>query len=144
MSNFYLIWGNLYQIKGDIEDWLNKLNYISVTRPNITFAVSMVSQFLNSSSQERMNVVIQSVKYIKGALGKCIIYEDRGHTQIVGYSKFDRQAQAHPWISDQILDIVYLWRKFDIFEGKETKCFSKIQLEYKAKGLVTCELIWLK
>lgn len=96
MSKFYLIWGNLYQIKGDIEDWLNKLNYISVTRPNITFAVSMVSQFLNSSSQERMNVVIQSVKYIKGALGKCIIYEDRGHTQIVGYSKFDRAGSGSP------------------------------------------------
>jgi len=45
----------------------------------------MASQFLNSSSQKHMNVVIRNVKYIKGAIGKCIIYEDRGHTQIVGW-----------------------------------------------------------
>ncbi|KAK2435379.1 hypothetical protein QL285_020443 [Trifolium repens] len=68
---------------------VEKLNYLTVTRPNISFAVSVVSQFLNSPCQEHMDVVIRILKYIKGAPGKGLIYKDRGHTQIVGYSDVD-------------------------------------------------------
>ncbi|PNX68207.1 putative copia-type protein, partial [Trifolium pratense] len=68
---------------------VGKLNYLTVTRPDISFAVSVVSQFLNSPCQEHMDAVIRILKYIKGAPGKGLIYEDRGHTQIVGYSDVD-------------------------------------------------------
>jgi len=68
---------------------VGKLNYLTFTRPNIFFAVSVVSQFLNSPCQEHMNALIRILKYIKGAPGKDLIYEDKGHTQIVGYSDAD-------------------------------------------------------
>lgn len=68
---------------------VGKLNYLTVTRPHISFAVSMVSQFLNSSCQEHMDVVIRILRYIKYALGKGLVYENKGHTQIVGYSNAD-------------------------------------------------------
>jgi len=56
---------------------VGKLNYLTVTRPDISFAVSVVSQFLNSPCQEHMDAVIRILKYIKGAPGKGLIYEDR-------------------------------------------------------------------
>jgi len=68
---------------------VGKLNYLTVTRPNISFAVSVVSQFLNSPCQEHMNALIRILKYIKGSPGKGLIYEDKGQTQIVGYSDAD-------------------------------------------------------
>ena len=63
-----------------------KLNYLKVTRSDISFAASVVSKFWNSPRQEHMNVVIRILKYIKGDPGKSLIYEDKGHTRIVGYS----------------------------------------------------------
>jgi len=56
------------------------LNYLTITRPDISFAVSVVSQFLNSPCQEHMNALIRILKYIKGAPGKALIYEDKGQT----------------------------------------------------------------
>ncbi|CAI8584052.1 unnamed protein product [Vicia faba] len=68
---------------------VGKLNYLTVTRPDISFAVSVVSQFLNSPCQEYMDVVIRILRYIKCVPRKGLVYEDKGHTQIVGYSGAD-------------------------------------------------------
>ena len=68
---------------------VGKLNYLTVTRPDISFAVSVVSQFLNSPCQEHMDAVIRILRYIKRAPGKGLVYENKGHTQIVGYSDAD-------------------------------------------------------
>ena len=70
--------------------WLvEKLNYLIVTRLDIFFAVRVVNQFLNSPCHEHMNALIRILKYIKGSPRKCLIYEDKRHTQIVGYSDTD-------------------------------------------------------
>ncbi|PNX85772.1 putative copia-type protein, partial [Trifolium pratense] len=75
---------------------VGKLNYLTVTRPDNSFAVSVVSQFLNSPYQEHMDAVIRILKYIKGAPGKGLIYEDKGHTQML-------IGQVHPLIDDPLL-----------------------------------------
>jgi len=49
---------------------VGKLNYLIVTRPDISFAVSVVSQFLNSPCEDHWNVVIRILKYIKRSRGK--------------------------------------------------------------------------
>ncbi|RVW21066.1 Retrovirus-related Pol polyprotein from transposon RE2 [Vitis vinifera] len=63
-----------------------KLNYLTITRPDISFLVSMVSQFLQSPCDNHWDVVICILRYIKGTPGQGMLYEDRGHTQIVGYT----------------------------------------------------------
>ncbi|XP_050897679.1 uncharacterized mitochondrial protein AtMg00810-like [Lathyrus oleraceus] len=68
---------------------VGKLNYFTVSRPDISFAVSVVSQFLNSPCQEHMDAVIRILRYIKRTLGKGLVYENKGHTQIIGYSDAD-------------------------------------------------------
>ncbi|MCI24032.1 retrovirus-related Pol polyprotein from transposon TNT 1-94, partial [Trifolium medium] len=62
-----------------------------------------------------MNVVIRVLKYIKGAPGKNLIYEDKGHTRIVGYSDAN-------WTGSPI-------------DRQSTS---------GTMALVACELIWLK
>jgi len=68
---------------------VGKLNYLIVTRPNIFFAVSVVSQFLNSPCEDHWNAVIRIVKYIKGSLGKGLLYDHNNHTKVVCYSNVD-------------------------------------------------------
>jgi len=62
------------------------LNYLTVTRPNISFAASVITQFLNSPCEDHWNAVIHILKYIKGYLGKWLLYGSNNHTRVVCYS----------------------------------------------------------
>ena len=68
---------------------VGKLNYLTITRPDISFPVSVVSQFLQSPCDSNWNVAVCILCYVKGIPGQGVLYESRGHTQIVGYSDTD-------------------------------------------------------
>ena len=51
--------------------------------------MSVVSQFLQSPCDNHWDAVIRILRYIKGTPGQSMLYEDRGHTQIVGYTNAD-------------------------------------------------------
>ena len=59
---------------------VGKLNYLTITRPNISFPVSVVSQFLQSPCDSHWDVVIRILRYIKSTPGQGVLYENRGHT----------------------------------------------------------------
>ncbi|CAL8155034.1 unnamed protein product [Prunus armeniaca] len=46
---------------------VGRLIYLSYTRPDIAYAVSVVSQFMHSSSEDHMNAVIRILRYLKYA-----------------------------------------------------------------------------
>jgi len=68
---------------------VGKLNYLTVTRPDICFAVSVVSRFLNSPYEDHWNAVIRTLKYIKGSPGKGLLYGHNNHTKVVCYLDVD-------------------------------------------------------
>ena len=59
---------------------VGRLNYLNITRPNISFPVSVVSQFLQSSCDSHWDVVIRILYYLKGTPGQGVLYENSGHT----------------------------------------------------------------
>ena len=76
----------------DLEQYrrlVGKLNYLIVTRPDISFVVSVVSQFLNFPCEEHWNVVIRILKYIKSSPGKGLLYDSNPDTKVVCYSDAD-------------------------------------------------------
>ncbi|RVW36465.1 Retrovirus-related Pol polyprotein from transposon TNT 1-94 [Vitis vinifera] len=60
---------------------VGKLNYLTITRPDISFPVSVVSQFLQSPCDSHWDAVIRILRYIKSTPGQGVLYENRGHTQ---------------------------------------------------------------
>ncbi|XP_014511919.1 uncharacterized protein LOC106770633 [Vigna radiata var. radiata] len=68
---------------------VGKLNYLTITHPDISFVVSMLSQFLNSPSEDHWNAIICILKYIKGSLGKGLLYGSSNHIRVVSYSDVD-------------------------------------------------------
>ena len=45
---------------------MGRLNYLTVTRPDITFAVSVVSQFLNAPCDSHWDAVMRILRYFLG------------------------------------------------------------------------------
>ena len=51
--------------------------------------MSVVSQFLQLLCDSHWDAAIRILHYVKGTLGQWVLYENRGHTQIVGYGDAD-------------------------------------------------------
>ena len=51
--------------------------------------MSVVSQFLQLPCDSHWDAAIRILHYVKGTLGQGVLYENRGHTQIVGYGDAD-------------------------------------------------------
>ena len=68
---------------------VGKLNYLTITRPDLSFPVSVFSQLLQSPCDSHWDAVICIILYIKSTLGQGVLYENIGHTQVVGYIDAD-------------------------------------------------------
>jgi len=102
MPNFYLVKGRLFQILRLV----GKLNYLTITRLDISFVVSVVNQFLNFPCVDHWNAVIRILKYIKGSPGKDLLYGHSNHSKVVCYS--DANWVGSPSDRRSISDIVFL------------------------------------
>ncbi|KAI5324900.1 hypothetical protein L3X38_033973 [Prunus dulcis] len=68
---------------------VGRLIYLSHTRPDIAYAMSVVSQFMHSPSEDRMNAVIRILRYLKSAPKKGLMFSKHGHLNIDGYTDAD-------------------------------------------------------
>ncbi|CAL9001282.1 unnamed protein product [Prunus brigantina] len=77
------------QIKTGIERLVGRLIYLSHTRPDIAYAVSVVSQFMHSPSEIHMEAVMRILQYLKSAPGKGLMFSKHGHLEIEGFTDAD-------------------------------------------------------
>ena len=68
--------------------WEN-VRYLTITRPDITYAVGLVSQYMHAPCQAHLHVVYRILRYLKGYLGKGMIYTNHGHGRVEIYSNAD-------------------------------------------------------
>ena len=60
-----------------------------MTRPYISFPVSVVSQFTTLPCDSHWEALVRIFRYIKSAPGKGLLFEDQGHEHIIGYTDAD-------------------------------------------------------
>ena len=60
------------------------------TRPNLAYALSIVSQFMHNPGEQHMNAVMHILRYLKSAPGKGILFTKNVDCQSVdAYSDVD-------------------------------------------------------
>ncbi|XP_019086329.1 PREDICTED: uncharacterized protein LOC109126889 [Camelina sativa] len=68
---------------------VGKLIYLTITRPDICFAVNQVSQHMQIPTVHHWNMVNQILKYLKGSPGQGIWMGRNKNTELVGYCDAD-------------------------------------------------------
>lgn len=48
---------------------VGKLIYLNITRPNISYVVSIISQFMHSPTMAHLKIVHRILRYLKGSVG---------------------------------------------------------------------------
>jgi len=79
-------WGEILEDAGRYKRLVGKLNYLRVTRPDTTFAVGIVSQFLLALRTTHLEEIMRILRYMKKALGRGLLYSDHGYTRVVSFS----------------------------------------------------------
>ena len=57
---------------------VGKLIYLTITRPDLSFAVRVVSQFMQALQVNHWNTVVSILRYTKRTPGQGLLYEDKG------------------------------------------------------------------
>ncbi|KAM2757556.1 hypothetical protein PS2_019291 [Malus domestica] len=73
---------------------VGKLIYLTITRLDITFAVSLVSQFKHAPTVEHLNIVKRILRYLKGSIDKGILMRNNHSTEIHVYTNADWAGSA--------------------------------------------------
>ena len=68
---------------------VGKLNYLTITRPDIAYLVSVVSQYISSPIVDHWAVVEQIPCYLKGGPGRGILYSNHRHNRLECFTNAD-------------------------------------------------------
>ncbi|XP_059629524.1 uncharacterized mitochondrial protein AtMg00810-like [Cornus florida] len=75
--------------KGRYQRLVGRLMYLAYMRPDLAYALSIVSQFMHDPGERHMNVVMQILRYLKSNPGKGVLF-----TKNVGYQNIDTYTDA--------------------------------------------------
>jgi hypothetical protein len=124
---------------------VGSLNYLTTTRPDISYSVSVLSQFMEKPHESHWNAAKEVLMYLKGTLDYGIKYTDASNVELIGYSDSDWARN----MDDRRSTIGYAFNigsRVVSWSSKKqpTVSLSSIEAEYKALCATTCEVVWLR
>ncbi|XP_035551139.1 uncharacterized mitochondrial protein AtMg00810-like [Juglans regia] len=137
--------GDLLPDPGSYRRLVGRLIYLTITRPNIVFAVNILSQFMHAPRLPHMTAAIRVLRYIKGTSGQGIFFPSSNDLHVRAYTDSDwascpttRRSTTGFFIT--LGSSTISWRT----KKQTTVARSSTEAEYRAMAVTTCELVWLQ
>lgn len=132
--------------KGRYQRLVGRLMYLAHTRPDLAYALSIVSQFMHNPGEKHMNAVIRILRYLKSAPGKGILF-----TKNEDFSNVDAYTDAD-WagaIDDRRSTsgyFTFVGGNLVTWRSKKQGVVSRSSAESEFRGLAlgVCEVLWLR
>ncbi|BFG20722.1 hypothetical protein CerSpe_069960 [Prunus speciosa] len=124
---------------------VGRLIYLSHTRPDIAYAVSMVSQFMHQPSEAHMNAVTRIMRYLKAAPAKGLIFSKHTHMDPEGYTDADWAGSITDRRSTSGY-FTFVGGNLVTWRSKKQKVVARSSAEAEFRGMAqgVCELLWLR
>ena len=68
---------------------VGSLIYLTLTRPDISYPVRMVSRYMSNPKKPHLDAVKRILRYVKGTINFGIIYKETKDYQVMGYCDAD-------------------------------------------------------
>nr|KYP36274.1 Retrovirus-related Pol polyprotein from transposon TNT 1-94 [Cajanus cajan] len=123
---------------------VGRLIYLTNTRPDITYAVQQLSQFVSNPTTAHRQALFRILCYLKGTPGSGIFLSVNSSVQLRAFSDYD--WAGCPDTRRSITGFaVYLGDSLISWKSKKqiTVSRSSSEAEYRALATTTCELQWL-
>ncbi|CAL8990138.1 unnamed protein product, partial [Prunus brigantina] len=124
---------------------VGRLIYLAHTRPDIAYAVSVVSQFMHSPSVSHRNAVDRILRYLKLAPGKGLMFSKNRDLEVVGYTDADwagsitDRRSTSGYFTFVGGNLVTWWSKKQNVVSR-----SSAEAEYRGMAHGVCELLWIR
>ncbi|XP_048622908.1 uncharacterized mitochondrial protein AtMg00810-like [Brassica napus] len=123
---------------------VGKLLYLTHTRPDITYAVHKLSQFMSAPRQDHLTAAQQVLRYLKNDPAQWMFYPASSSVHLTAFCDADwascpdsrRSTTGYcVFLGDSLIS----WRA----KKQHTVSRSSSEAEYRSIADTTCELIWL-
>ena len=132
--------------KGRYQRLVGRLMYLAHTRPDLAYALSIVSQFMHNPREQHMNAVMCILRYLKSAPGKGILFTKNVDCQSVdAYSDADWVGAIDDRRSTSgyftfVGGNLVTWRS----KKQNVVAHSSAEADFKGMALGICEALWLR
>jgi hypothetical protein len=124
---------------------VGRLIYLCFTRPELTYSVHVLSQFMHQPRQEHWEAALRVVRYLKGKPGQGILLNRNCDLKLSGWCDSDwascplTRKSLTGWII-HLGDSPISWKT----KKQQTVSRSSAEAEYRSMAATVCELKWLK
>ena len=123
---------------------VGSLQYLSLTRPDISFAVNKLSQFMHRPSTEHWSAVKRVLRYLAGTMSHGIYLRANNKPNLHAFTDADWGGNKDDYTSTGAY-VVYLGSHLIAWSSKKQAAVSRssTEAEYRALASTTAELCWI-
>ncbi|GJX31409.1 uncharacterized mitochondrial protein-like protein [Tanacetum coccineum] len=123
---------------------VGKLIYLTHTRPDISYAVHVLSQFMHAPLQSHLKLAFRVLRYLKTTPGKGISFNKGSDLNLRVYVDSD-WAKCKVTRKSVTGYVVFMGESLVSWKSKKQSMLSKssAEAEYRAMNSVTCEVMWI-
>ncbi|KAF5768198.1 putative RNA-directed DNA polymerase [Helianthus annuus] len=123
---------------------IGKLIYLSLTRPDISYAVQFLSQFMHSPCQSHLDIALRLLRYLKLSPGKGFSFKKSGNMTLTGFVDSD-WAKCLKTRRSVTGYGIFLGETLVSWKSKKQNVVSRstAEAEYRAMCSATCEIMWI-
>ncbi|GJU16928.1 RmlC-like cupins superfamily protein [Tanacetum coccineum] len=124
---------------------VGKLLYLTITRPDISYAAQTLSQFIQASRTPHLKALVKVLKYLKSCPGQGLIFQANSTLNLKAFCDSDWASCSFSRRSVTGY-CIFLGSCLISWKSKKQTIVSKssTEAEYRALADVTCELSWIK
>ena len=125
---------------------VGRLMYLAHTRPDLAYALSIISQFMHNPGEQHMNALMRILRYLKAAPGKGILFTKNTDCQNIDtYTDADWAGSIDDRRSTSgyftfVGGNLVTWRS----KKQNVVARSSAEAEFRGMSLEICEALWLR